>query len=1076
MAPRDPFACLASGVLQSRYHGAPMAERRTRRGKSSDKDGDRAAGRARRGRNAAADAQIAAVSVDDVELHRHGFIVHVPGGAGGAPATAMLLDGEAQAAFCTCEQAGKGRGPCPHVERLHALRRELGQALGASDVNAAFRDSLWYRLLAPLADDHDVPVHTVMVRDEVEDGAPVVRVYEPGGGGVLVTYVAGGRAAERFRSRLVLHDRGGPGPPRALLLQWLMERTATAYEHDMRALGHRTHGQVIEESFWFRLAYHAYREHGREVRFAPAIDRESGAVRVEARARGHGQAPLFRVTIPQRAACAFLRAMRALLPAGESLPVRPGALRPLVRMVARQGGGLRIEPVVRVTGRSGEERILLLEERFRYGDLAYLPALDLLVALDEPGPVAAALHLARPVDVDGARTSNVLGKVAMALGTRGDAAGDDAGGESGRVEGGGEGGGEAGDEILGLRVLTSFDRVAVDSEALGRDWCWLSMRYGAGAASVTLDEVLAARQRGQRFLDTEDGWVDTESPAFAPLAALLAQHQIKDLDTLVDVVSGALSGATGDAPPRLRVSRLALLRLLAAGGAGLAVSCQGPHAEAVERLLAVAPVKPLAPLAGLRSTLRDYQVRGVEWLLYLYDNGFGGLLCDDMGLGKTHQVAAFLVALREQRKVQGRFLVVCPTTVLSHWQRIIDAHVPGLRAAVFHGGGRDLAATVDRADLVLTSYGILRNDIDELARIELAAAVFDEAQLLKNPQTLAYQAATRLSAGMRLGLSGTPIENGIEDLAALLDLTVPGYLGSMEEFRARFVVPIEERGDAEARRDLERLVAPFLLRRTKHAVLDQLPPKIEDVRTCALSEEQIKLYRDAVDTRGRELIAALRNQDRPVPYIHIFALLTLLKQICCHPALVAGDPEHHEDYESAKWELAKELLRESLESGHKVVVYSQFLGMLRIFERHLAALGIGHTKLTGQTRDRGAVIARFQEDPSCRVFLASLTAGGVGIDLVAASVVMHYDRWWNAAREDQATDRVHRIGQTRGVHVLKLITEGTLEEKIAAIIARKRQLMESVVHEDDQGTLEVLDREELAALMSFDLQPAAQRD
>jgi hypothetical protein len=1034
-----------------------MAQRGTRRGKSSDRASP--AGRTR-GRGpapgAAALAQTAAVSVDDVEIHRHGFIVHVPAapdtGTGGAPATAMILDGEEQTAFCTCEHAGKGRGPCPHVERLHALRRELARRLGVADVAAAFRDSLWYRLLTPLADDHDVPVHTVMVRDEASDGAPAVRVYEPGGG-LLATYLAGGPAAERFRSRLVLHGRG-PVPSRALLLQWLMERTATAYEHDMRALGHRTHGQVIEESFWHRLAYHAFREHGRDARFAPEIDRESGAVRlnVTGHAHGRGDRLLFRVIIPQRAARPFLRAMHALLPEGEALPVHPGPLRPLVRMVARQGGGLRIEPVVRVEGKNGEERILMIEERFRYGDLAYLPALDLLVALDEPGPVASALHLARPVDVDGTRTSSMLGKVASALGTSP----------------------EAPDEILGLRVLTSFDHVAVDSEALGRDWLWLSMRYGAGAASVDLDEILRARGRGQRFVETEDGWVDTESPAFAPLAALLAQHQIADFDSLVDAVTGAAPGA----PARLRVTRLGLLRLLAAGGAGLAVSCQGAQAEALERLLAVVPVAPLAPLAGLRSILRDYQIRGVEWLLYLYDNGFGGLLCDDMGLGKTHQVSAFLLALREQRKVQGPFLVVCPTTVLSHWQRIIDAHVPGLRAVVFHGGGRNLAAAVGRADLVLTSYGILRNDIEELSRVELAAAVFDEAQLLKNPQTQAYQAATRLAAGMRLGLSGTPIENGIEDLAALLNLTVPGYLGTMEEFRARFVAPIEERGDAEARRDLERLVAPFLLRRTKQAVLDQLPPKIEDVRTCALSEEQIKLYRDAVDTRGRELVAALRNVDQPVPYIHIFALLTLLKQICCHPALVAGDPEHHELYESAKWELAKELLRESLDSGHKVVVYSQFLGMLRIFERHLESLGIGFAKLTGQTRNRGEVIARFQEDPGCRVFLASLTAGGVGIDLVAASVVVHYDRWWNAAREDQATDRVHRIGQTRGVHVLKLVTEGTLEEKIAAIIARKRQLMESVVHEDDQGTLEVLDREELAALMSFDLDAVAvtQRD
>jgi hypothetical protein len=1035
-----------------------MAKRQTRGGKQGS---GRPAGRPRTRAAVApavvaAAAQSAATPVDDLEFHRHGFAVHMSGatdlgGAGGQAATAMLIDdpeGGTQTAFCTCDGAGKGRGPCAHVVRLQALRRELGQRLGTGDMAAGFRQSLWYRLFAALAEEHELPVHKVIVRDEVEDEAPVVRVYEPGGG-VLVTYLGGGAEAARFRSRLVLKGRDS-GPQRALLLEWLMERTSTAYEQSMRALGHRTHGQVIEESFWHRLAYHGFREHGLDaVRFAPAIDRESGALRVSL--YGPGDAPLCRVTVPPRAVRVFLRVMRAALPADQALAVHAGPLRPLVRMAAQQGGGLRVEPVVKVTGQSGEERILVLEERFRYGDVAYLPALDTLVALEEPGPVAEALHLARPMDVEASRTGSVLAGVAGALSVgaaaRDGAAGDEPGDHDER------------DEILGLRVLTSFDRVTIDTEALQRDWCWLSMRYGEGDASIALDDILRARKRGQRFVETEDGWVDTHAPAFAPLADLLARHQIVDLDALVDAV------ATPHAP--LRMSRLAVLRLLAAGGAGLAVSCQGSQAESLERLLAVVPARPLEPLRGLRSVLRDYQVRGAEWLLYLHDNGFGGLLCDDMGLGKTHQVAAFLLALREQRQVTAPFLVVCPTTVLSHWQRILDAHVPGLRAAVFHGGGRNLAAA-GSADVLLTSYGILRNDIDALERLQLGVAVFDEAQLLKNPQTQAYQAAVRLQTGMRLCLSGTPIENSLEDLAALANLSLPGYLGSMEAFRARFVVPIEERGDAEARRELQRLVAPFVLRRTKRAVLDQLPSKIEDVRTCGLSDDQVKLYRDAVDTRGRELIAALRDEDQAVPYIHIFALLMLLKQICCHPALVAGDPERYEEYESAKWELAKELLRESLASGHKVVVYSQFLGMLRIFERHLQSLGVGFAKLTGQTRHRGEVIARFQEDPECRVFLASLTAGGVGIDLVAASVVMHYDRWWNAAREDQATDRVHRIGQTRGVHVLKLVTEGTLEEKIAALIAKKRQLMESVVQEDDQGTLKVLAREDLAALMSFE--------
>lgn len=984
-------------------------------------------------------ALAAGTTIDDVELHRHGFALHVPAGAGAAPATAMLFEGERPAAFCTCDHAGAG--PCAHVQRLHALRRDLSSHFGNPDPSSELRNSGWYHLLALVAEAHETPVHTVMVRDQVEDGAPVVRVLEPGGG-VLATYLAGGPEAARFRSRLTLHDTAA-GPPRALLLAWLMERTATAYEQDMRALGHRTQGQVVEESFWHRLAYHAFREHPfAGVGFTPGIDLETGAVRMLVRAAGG--APLFRVNVPQRAARSFLHAMRRWLPADQRLPVHRVPLRPLVRIVARPGGGLHLEPVVRVSRAGGQERILVIEERFRYGDLVYLPALDRLAVLEEPGPVAEALRLSRPADVEPARAHDVLARVAGALSAAPEQAGA----------------GEEADEVLGLRVLTSFERVEVDTRALQRDWCWLSMRYGAGKDGVSLDEILRARARGQRFVETDEGWVDTRAPAFAPLADLLAHQQI-DLD--------ALLGGSGGAG--LRMTRLAVLRLLAAGGPGLAVHHEGEQSRAIEQLLAVQPVKPLGRLGGLRSTLRDYQRRGVEWLLYLHDNGLGGLLCDDMGLGKTHQVMAFLLALREQRQARAPFLVVCPTTVLSHWERIMAEHAPGLRAAVFHGGGRDLDAALAGTDVLLTSYGILRNDIDALARVELAVAVFDEAQMLKNPQTQAYQAAARLTTGMRLGLSGTPIENGLEDLAALLDLVLPGYLGSMEAFRARFVVPIEERGDPEARRELQRLVGPFTLRRTKRAVLDQLPPKIDDVRTCALSDEQVKLYRDAVDTRGRKLIAALGDQDQPVPYIHIFALLTLLKQICCHPALVAGEPERYQEYESAKWELAKELLRESLASGQKIVVYSQFLGMLRIFERHLEAEGVGFAKLTGSTRDRGEVIARFQEDPDCRVFLASLTAGGVGIDLVAASVVMHYDRWWNAAREDQATDRVHRIGQSRGVHVLKLVTAGTLEEKIAALIARKRALMESVVQEDDQATLKVLSRDELASLMAFDQAP-----
>jgi SNF2 family DNA or RNA helicase len=313
--------------------------------------------------------------------------------------------------------------------------------------------------------------------------------------------------------------------------------------------------------------------------------------------------------------------------------------------------------------------------------------------------------------------------------------------------------------------------------------------------------------------------------------------------------------------------------------------------------------------------------------------------------------------------------------------------------------------------VLLTSYGILRNDIEQLKRIPFPVAVFDEIQSIKNQQTLGHEAATQLGAAMKLGLTGTPIENYLSELKALLDLTVPGYLGSDENFDSRYIKPIELDPTGARRATLSRLISPFTLRRLKRTVLKELPEKIEDIRTCNLSEDQVKLYRDAISSRGEGLVDTLKKGREPIPYIHIFALLNLLKQICNHPALVDGKVDDFEKYQSGQWDLFRELIDESLESGQKVVVYSQYLGMIRIITQYLHGAGVEFVTLTGSSRNRGDIISRFNDDPKCRVYVGSLKAGGTGVDLVAASVVLHYDRWWNAAKEDQATDRVHRIGQ-----------------------------------------------------------------
>jgi SNF2 family DNA or RNA helicase len=468
----------------------------------------------------------------------------------------------------------------------------------------------------------------------------------------------------------------------------------------------------------------------------------------------------------------------------------------------------------------------------------------------------------------------------------------------------------------------------------------------------------------------------------------------------------------------------------------------------------------------MNSSLRPYQKLGVEWLLFLFENGLGGLLCDDMGLGKTHQVMGLMLLLRKHMGVKEPFLVVCPTTVLSHWSGKILDHARGLKAAVFHGGQRDLEETLEDNDVLLTSYGILRNDIEQLKKIPFSLAVFDEIQNIKNPETLSYEAARNLKAGIKLGLTGTPIENRLTELKALFDLTVPSYLGTDEEFTARYVKPVEQDLTGSRREALARLISPFTLRRLKKTVLEELPEKIEDIRMCTLSEDQTKLYRDAISSRGEGLVDVLRRGEESIPYIHIFALLSLLKQVCNHPALVEGNLNDFDRYQSGKWDLFKEILSEALDSEQKIVVYSQFLGMIRIIELFLQGQGVNFVTLTGATRNRGGIISRFEKDPECRVYVGSLKAGGTGIDLVTASVVIHYDRWWNAAREDQATDRVHRIGQKRGVQVFKLVTEGTLEEKISAIIERKRNLMESIVREDDPGLLKTFSREELIQILS----------
>ncbi|NOZ94360.1 MAG: DEAD/DEAH box helicase [Acidobacteria bacterium] len=508
----------------------------------------------------------------------------------------------------------------------------------------------------------------------------------------------------------------------------------------------------------------------------------------------------------------------------------------------------------------------------------------------------------------------------------------------------------------------------------------------------------------------------------------------------------------------LRGDRLAFMRLVAESDVPVtgADTQLADLARALRGDVALDPVQP----PGLLSDLRPYQREGTAWLWHRHQLGIGALLADDMGLGKTHQIMG-LLCLMQLRDPASTALVVCPRGVMEHWEDLLHRFTPHLKTHVYHGPGRSLAELRPSTAIVLTTYDIMVRSADELQEREWTVAVFDEAQRIKNPRTKAARAARRIPAVHRIALSGTPLENRLLELWSVIDLIAPGYLGSERQFRQTYRHPTQ---DQLLR--LRKRLAVLTLRRVKEQVLSELPDKVEDRRFCQLSGVQRQLYEDICRTQVSPLVERLRDPGTEVPYIHIFALLTRLKQVCDHPSLVLESPAP--ELPSGKLLVFEEILDEALASGQQVVVFSQYVTMIKLLSWYLERRKIRHLQLTGSTRDRGRIIRRFNAGQHEQVLLASLLAGGVGVDLTGASVVIHYDRWWNPAKENQATDRVHRIGQKRFVQVVKLITRNTIEERIDAIIDRKIDLMERVVA-PTEDVIRGLDRNELADLLRVEV-------
>ncbi len=590
-----------------------------------------------------------------------------------------------------------------------------------------------------------------------------------------------------------------------------------------------------------------------------------------------------------------------------------------------------------------------------------------------------------------------------------------------------------------------------------------------GGESVDLWPALRAAQAQplpQRDADTvalnlTDGRrVPISAGRLRPLLALIEQTT----ESIAPDESGAGSG--GDLT--LPLSRLPLLRELARHGESEDLNwVESANLEQLSAVLADALPVPDVPVPrGLKTTLRPYQRQGLSWLGFLGMHGLGGVLADDMGLGKTVQLLAHVLAERAAKRMQGPVLVVAPKSVLPNWRQEAQRFVPSLRVVAIEGPQRKrLFATEARdADILLTTYPLLNRDVALWQQLPLALAVFDESQLVKNPTTQAARAARALPAARRLALTGTPLENHLGELWAQFDLVLPGLLGPRRKFDKGLRLAIEKKADEASRELLRQRIAPFLLRRTKDQVIDDLPPKTIVTRAIALEGKQQELYSSRAARLAKDLTTMANEGGWQRQRMRVLEGLLRLRQICCDPRLLGDESGHNRP--SAKLEYLLNMLGELCAEGRRILVFSQFSTMLGLIADALRKQKLPFLMLTGDTEDRESPVRRFQarEVP---IFLISLRAGGFGLNLTAADTVIHYDPWWNPAVEAQATDRAHRIGQDKPVFVYRLIAGNTIEERILALQERKRELADAIF--DSQGqSLATLAVEDLLDLIQGD--------
>ena len=620
-----------------------------------------------------------------------------------------------------------------------------------------------------------------------------------------------------------------------------------------------------------------------------------------------------------------------------------------------------------------------------------------------------------------------------------------------------------------VRFVAGAARFSGAVEPTGRDWFSLSLRLHVGDREVDLPPILAqiVAELPEGVLEAPDLERRLEGVDFYPALPDGARFVMQgEAAAPFLALFRELAGLGGE----MHLTEAESVRRLAEALEGTDHALVGREAleTLVDRLLSLTDPQTVGVPPGLRADLRSYQRQGLGWLLALAEAGFGGVLADDMGLGKTLQALALIVSRRDAPGGDGRpSLAVVPTSLVATWEAQAARFAPDLRVLVLHGSARaGRFDAIDGHDLVITTYPLLHRDHDALFARDWDVAILDEAQAVKNPASALAKLVRRIEARQRIALTGTPMENHLEELWAILDWTNPGLLGTRASFRERYRLPIEREGDALARARLAARTRPFLLRRTKETVAADLPKRTDIVERVTLSAAQRGLYetvRAAMDARVRD---ALKAKGLAGSRITVLDALLKLRQAACDPALVKL-PAARKVTASAKRARLMEMLEALVAEGRKVLVFSQFVEMLRLVEADVAARGWRYAMLTGRTRRRAEAIARFQEGEA-DVFLISLKAGGTGLTLTAADTVILYDPWWNPATERQAMDRAHRIGQTRPVFVHRLIAEGTVEVAIQDLQAHKQALADAVF-DDGRADGFDLDADELLALF----EPAA---